>query len=147
MPFSSKNYCQIHAGHFLIPQNHLAEVLKANDVSSNHVISIKRLFDIQKIYGVSFQALLFAILKLKHTKHQHVIPKNIQMFTKYFKKEHWSEVTELTESYDLDNKLNSIAKEYYIPEDIEMKIRSNFQKNRTDEETAATLLGFFTKKL
>ena len=138
---------ELFASHFLVPREEIIEILERKNLSNTKSIEMSDIFEIQKYFEVSFQAIIQIISSLKNTEYSYLVPNNISNYGKYFQAPYWDELEKLTARLDCDNNLNAISLEYYLPAHFETIIRENLRKGKTDVETASSLLNFFLKDL
>lgn len=119
-------YCaERFASYLLIPRTHLKRNLLRIKPFGRFNIRIEHLFDLQKIYGVSFTALVYTISQIDD---KNLIPCNIRFYMKYVHEKYWNELTILTEKYDKNNRLNSVQPIFEWPKEF----RENIEKNLSD---------------
>lgn len=130
------------ASYLLIPRTHLKRELgNIRRGKKTYCIRYEELFDLQKKYGVSFQALVYTISKLDDKS---LIPQNIHSnFAKYYKKEYWDELTQRTEKYDKNNLLNSVNPVFEWPMEFKKNIEKNLEEGLVSYEDVEDIYDFF----
>lgn len=125
------------ASYILIPRNILLDMLKKRGFKN---ISFRELVYMQRIFGVSFQALIYAISNLKYKQY---IPPNIAGFFRYYRANYWEELRVKTERIDSGNLLNSSNGEYEFPTEFRDTLISNLKNGRTEKEKVKQIFDFF----
>jgi Zn-dependent peptidase ImmA (M78 family) len=136
-------YCaDCFASHLLIPRMHLKKLLlNIKGYRCHYYISKEELFDLQKIYGVSFQSLVYTISKLDNKS---LVPKNINSsFAKYYNEKYWEELKQNTERYDKDNLLNSVDPVFEWPRGFRENIEKNLSEGLVSHEDVEDIYDFF----
>lgn len=136
-------YCaERFASYLLIPRNHLKRKLSnIKGYRDYYFIKTEELFDLHKIYGVSFQSLVYTISELDN---KNLIPKNINSsFAKYYKEKYWQELSDKTIKYDKSNLLNSIKPTFEWPDEFKENIEKNLSEGLVSHEDVEDIYDFF----
>ncbi|WMM26709.1 ImmA/IrrE family metallo-endopeptidase [Tissierella sp. MB52-C2] len=146
-----KNEIEIRAEKFasnlLIPKPDLLLNLKRMGMNQNKEITIGCVFQLQQIYHVSFQAIVYAIEQI--CEHEYLseffnfIPKIPAYLKKYYHPPYWQELEEMSLSYDINFKLNSPSPEYVIPESFKNDMINNYRNGLVDYEEIEDVFKFF----
>jgi Zn-dependent peptidase ImmA (M78 family) len=132
------------ASYLLIPRIKLVEELKKRCINKSMWVNEEKIFEMQKIFGVSFQALLYAISELKkHHEYKQFIPKNMVYLSRYYKPEYWNTLAIDTEKYDSLNKLNSVNPIFEWPKGFKENIINNLDKAVIDITDIEDIMSFF----
>lgn len=132
------------ASHLLVPRSILFEVLNAlyTKRMNGKNIKIQDLFEIQKMFNVTLQAVLYSIDDLKNYKEYiTAIPKNIDMYKKYYLPKYWDELNNKSQKYGIN--LNLCFPKYEFPENFKRNLISNYDKGRVDREDIEEIFNFF----
>lgn len=135
-------YCaEGFANNLLIPRTHLKEeLLKLKSYRKDYYIKQEQLFDLQKIYGVSFMALVYTIFYLDDKS---LIPKNINTYMKYRFEKYWDELDKNTTKYDRYNLLNSVEPIFEWPKEFRADIEKNLSEGLVSYEDVEDIYDFF----
>ena len=125
------------ASNILIPRSYLSEKLKEISMEKdNWIIKMEDIFELQRIFNVSFQALIYAISELSDIK-----PKNIKSFFKYYNKKHWDELEKKSLEYGIT--LNSSEPKIEWPKGFKENIIRNISDGLIVRSQVEDIFDFF----
>ena len=135
---------EMFASNLLIPRDHLYEHLKKKQFNVDYRIEQADLFELQKIYNVSFQSVLYALDDMqKNDSFKDAIPIGISAFRKYYVQRYWSDLSKETFDYDKQNLLNRVDPKYTLPEKYINLLKENYKRNLLSSEEFNELKEFF----
>lgn len=125
------------ASNMLIPRKYLSEKLRElSKEEDNWNIKMEDIFELQKIFNVSFQSLIYAISELNDIK-----PKNISSFFKYYKKNNWDDLEKRSLDYGIT--LNSSNPKIEWPEGFKENILRNISDGLIFRSQVEDIFEFF----
>lgn len=135
-------YCaERFASHLLIPRTHLKKMLSnIKGFKSYYYIKQDLLFKLQKIYGVSFMAIVYAIDTLEDKE---IIPDNIKKYMKYKWPKYWEDLEKKTLANDKNNMLNSVNPVFEWPKEFKENIEKNLSEGLVSYEDVEDIYDFF----
>jgi Zn-dependent peptidase ImmA (M78 family) len=143
----SKDAIEIKANEFasfiLIPRVYLIrELNKLRGNRRTWTIENYQIFDLQKIFNVSFLAIVKAITDLED---ENLKPINLKPFYKYIHPKYWKELEELTLQYDAKNQLNSCEPIIEWPKGFKENIEKNIKEGIVFKEEVEDIFEFFDR--
>ncbi len=141
---------ELFASNLLIPRKHLYSLLKKNSIKNTMQVNTKFIFALQKIYKVSFQAVLYTLKQMKdNPDYEDAIPSNINsaIFTKYYNHKYFEELTSLTLSDDKLNNLNSVIPRFKLPDRYKDILVQNYNGNKISNDELKEIFDFFEESI
>lgn len=135
------------ASNLLIPRNYLAKLLMSKQYINNNSISTEKMFELQKRFNVSFQAMVYTIMELDNEEStRDLVPRNIGSYKKYFSPNYWEQLIRLSISYGC-LELNMSNPCYEFLTEFKTNIVNNVKRNKMNIEDAQEIFDFFDQKL
>lgn len=135
------------ASNLLIPRDNLVYHLINLQYKNTSFIDIGDILKLQKIFKVSFQAILMAIDSLiknpRYIEFWECIPQIPRQYKKYYQENYWEELSDVSTEHIDKTGLNTSISEYIMPSNLRSILLSNYNKKLIEENEIKDLLNFF----